>query len=350
MSGAITEDEVVRPEGSPGEGAPTGRRYFLTAAGRASMSDDYRREDDQRFSFKHYTRSPAPYRTNEYANLLERMRALGLEVRPEDEAPLSLFVSQGEAARLLGVTRSAVSARVTNGLKTYAFRERHWVWLPEAAARDARGRRPREIDGTLEEALRAERERDERTLVGGARRHLREGLAGSLDFWEMDAPMAARASAMLWAAMLDGDAVAVMRETGLDYLFVLETVRRMFANTILSIEDDHVLIHADWLDDGLGGELHFVLDAMLLDGLLTLDPAESTGEEFQPSRPAETLAAPPPDGHEAYDTYATYRAGQKLWHRRYGSGAVRRVRDNKIDVLFDDRERTLIHSLKPAAE
>lgn len=48
---------------------------------------------------------------------------------------------------------------------------------------------------------------------------------------------------------------------------------------------------------------------------------------------------------EPYDRTHTYRAGQSLTHPVFGNGEVTAVIDaQKIDVLFPDRMRRLIHS------
>lgn len=47
-----------------------------------------------------------------------------------------------------------------------------------------------------------------------------------------------------------------------------------------------------------------------------------------------------------YDRTHTYRAGQFMLHSTYGSGEVTAVVDaRKIDVLFADRMRRLVHAL-----
>ena len=47
-----------------------------------------------------------------------------------------------------------------------------------------------------------------------------------------------------------------------------------------------------------------------------------------------------------YDRTHTYRAGQFMLHSTYGSGEVTAVVDTrKIDVLFADRMRRLVHAL-----
>lgn len=46
-----------------------------------------------------------------------------------------------------------------------------------------------------------------------------------------------------------------------------------------------------------------------------------------------------------YDQHHTYRAGQFMLHSTYGSGEVTAVIDTrKIDVLFADRMRRLVHA------
>ncbi len=55
-------------------------------------------------------------------------------------------------------------------------------------------------------------------------------------------------------------------------------------------------------------------------------------------RPAEQNLAP-------YDRTQTYRAGQTMMHTAYGMGEVTAlVEPQKIDVLFADRVRRLIHA------
>ncbi len=47
-----------------------------------------------------------------------------------------------------------------------------------------------------------------------------------------------------------------------------------------------------------------------------------------------------------YDRTRTYRAGQVMLHSTYGTGEVTAVVDQrKIDVLFADRMRRLVHAL-----
>ena len=49
-----------------------------------------------------------------------------------------------------------------------------------------------------------------------------------------------------------------------------------------------------------------------------------------------------------YDRTRTYRTGQSMLHPTFGPGEVTKVIDqSKIDVLFSDRIRRLIHSLPP---
>jgi DNA-directed RNA polymerase subunit RPC12/RpoP len=46
-----------------------------------------------------------------------------------------------------------------------------------------------------------------------------------------------------------------------------------------------------------------------------------------------------------YDRTRTYRRGQTMWHPNFGEGEVTAVIESgKIDVLFADRLRRLIHS------
>lgn len=50
-----------------------------------------------------------------------------------------------------------------------------------------------------------------------------------------------------------------------------------------------------------------------------------------------------------YDRTRTYRAGQGLMHPTFGPGEVTAVIEQKIDVLFSDRMRRLIHA-RPAEQ
>ena len=45
-----------------------------------------------------------------------------------------------------------------------------------------------------------------------------------------------------------------------------------------------------------------------------------------------------------YDQKRTYRAGQSLTHPTFGEGEVTAVIEQKIDVLFPDRMRRLVHA------
>ncbi|MBA3247362.1 MAG: hypothetical protein ACR2GW_06960 [Pyrinomonadaceae bacterium] len=57
-----------------------------------------------------------------------------------------------------------------------------------------------------------------------------------------------------------------------------------------------------------------------------------------PQRPSAQPGAP-------YDQTRTYRAGQSMTHPTYGEGEVTAlIEPHKIDVLFSDRLRRLIHS------
>ena len=58
-----------------------------------------------------------------------------------------------------------------------------------------------------------------------------------------------------------------------------------------------------------------------------------------------TAVRPAAKSGEAYDRTRTYRAGQSLTHPVFGAGEVTAlVEPQKIDVLFPDRMRRLIHS------
>jgi hypothetical protein len=60
---------------------------------------------------------------------------------------------------------------------------------------------------------------------------------------------------------------------------------------------------------------------------------------------ARTSPRPPAHDLSPYDRTLTYRAGQTMMHTIYGVGEVTAlVEPRKIDVLFPDRMRRLIHS------
>lgn len=66
----------------------------------------------------------------------------------------------------------------------------------------------------------------------------------------------------------------------------------------------------------------------------TFKPAAGSGAKSASTKPS----AP-------YDRFRTYRTGQHLTHPTFGSGEVTAViEQQKIDVLFSDRVRRLIHS------
>lgn len=65
---------------------------------------------------------------------------------------------------------------------------------------------------------------------------------------------------------------------------------------------------------------------------------------FKPAAGARASGAAAKAG-APYDRYRTYRTGQHLTHPTYGPGEVTAVIEpQKIDVLFSDRVRRLIHS------
>lgn len=70
----------------------------------------------------------------------------------------------------------------------------------------------------------------------------------------------------------------------------------------------------------------------------TLSTFKSNQPTSQKNSPAK-ISAP-------YDRTRTYRTGQTMLHSAYGEGEVTAVvEERKIDVLFPDRLRRLIHSL-----
>ena len=62
-------------------------------------------------------------------------------------------------------------------------------------------------------------------------------------------------------------------------------------------------------------------------------------------RSARTSPRPPAQNLSPYDRTHTYQAGQAMMHTTYGTGEVTAlVGPGKIDVLFADRVRRLIHA------
>ena len=60
---------------------------------------------------------------------------------------------------------------------------------------------------------------------------------------------------------------------------------------------------------------------------------------------ARTSPRPPAQNLSTYDRTHTYQAGQAMMHTTYGTGEVTAlVEPGKIDVLFPDRLRRLIHA------
>lgn len=71
-------------------------------------------------------------------------------------------------------------------------------------------------------------------------------------------------------------------------------------------------------------------------------PACGTRSTFKAGVPAARAAATP---GAPYDPARTYRAGQSMTHPVFGQGEVTAVIEpQKIDVLFSDRLRRLIHA------
>lgn len=68
-------------------------------------------------------------------------------------------------------------------------------------------------------------------------------------------------------------------------------------------------------------------------------PYKSGGKSGSPRVPSTTAGSP-------YDRARTYRRGQTMMHPAFGEGEVTAVLDTgKIDVLFSDRLRRLIHAV-----
>lgn len=72
-------------------------------------------------------------------------------------------------------------------------------------------------------------------------------------------------------------------------------------------------------------------------------PKCGTNSSFKSS--TRTIQQPPAQPGSPYDRAHTYRAGQTMMHPTYGPGEVTSlIEPQKIDVLFADRLRRLIHS------
>jgi len=62
-------------------------------------------------------------------------------------------------------------------------------------------------------------------------------------------------------------------------------------------------------------------------------------------RSARTTRRPTVQASAPYDQTHTYRTGQALTHQTYGEGEVTAlIEPQKIDVLFSDRMRRLVHA------
>ena len=67
-------------------------------------------------------------------------------------------------------------------------------------------------------------------------------------------------------------------------------------------------------------------------------------------RSARTSPRPSAQPAKPYDSNHTYRAGQTIMHSTYGEGEIMAlIETQKIDVLFSDRVRRLIHA-RPSVE
>ncbi len=74
-------------------------------------------------------------------------------------------------------------------------------------------------------------------------------------------------------------------------------------------------------------------------------PKCKTVSTFKNNQVSEKKSAPVKVSAE-YDRARTYRAGQTMLHPAYGEGEVTAlIEERKIDVLFADRMRRLIHAV-----
>ena len=63
---------------------------------------------------------------------------------------------------------------------------------------------------------------------------------------------------------------------------------------------------------------------------------------------SRTLPRPASKNPSPYDRTVTYRAGQSMTHEMFGVGEVTRlIEPRKMEVLFQDRLRRLIHAQSP---
>lgn len=80
-------------------------------------------------------------------------------------------------------------------------------------------------------------------------------------------------------------------------------------------------------------------------GLISKVTCPKCGTRSSFSGGSKTVTAPRPKATEPYDRRRTYRTGQMMIHPLWGQGEVTAVIEpRKIDVLFSDRLRRLIHS------
>ncbi len=77
-------------------------------------------------------------------------------------------------------------------------------------------------------------------------------------------------------------------------------------------------------------------------------PQCSTRSSFKTTKGKTTTSSTGAKTGSAYDRTRTYRVGQSMLHAQYGYGEVTALIDpKKIDVLFEDRMRRLIHAQMP---
>ena len=89
---------------------------------------------------------------------------------------------------------------------------------------------------------------------------------------------------------------------------------------------------------------HVVASVTLRDQISRVNcPKCGTVSTFKAS--TRTSPLPPAQNLSPYDRTRTYQAGQTMMHTTYGTGEVTAlVGPGKIDVLFSDRIRRLIHA------
>ena len=102
---------------------------------------------------------------------------------------------------------------------------------------------------------------------------------------------------------------------------------------------------ADKLCAACGEERGHIITAVTKRGQISRVSCPKCGTLSTFKGSARTSPRPPAQDLSPYDRTRTYRAGQTMTHTTYGAGEVTAiVEPRKIDVLFTDRLRRLLHA------